>query len=432
MIREMLLMSGNDVSLFGSPGAKIEYKHVLSFCKEGHKEGVDLDYKKDFPSDFSRLICSFANTQGGIVLIGIEEKGKTRKPKCPPKGVMCDPDVMRQRILSSSFDGIYPPVEPEVFEFEKPNDPGRFVFLVRITPSRLVHATDRRTKVYIRSKDSNRGYSLATIPELQWLWGRRSRSEQVAEQLISRAQQRVFSQAIGIQSDDGNDGITCMPAVEFSVVPQFPQYSQSLTGEELIDKLNEIGSTGLDWPDVSRFVPRRESLWRPVQGGAVFADKGKKPQFQYIDVGFLRHVYLRFGVSPTKLSELSGFEEEEERPILLAYIPMAYIALSLMFSQKFFQSINFRWPVKLAIKLENVENTLLYHGMTIERPDAERFITKACPDSKIELVTQSINANDFTHEYEQLIFEVAESLLWAYGMPWPEEKLHAWLERLTG
>lgn len=49
------------------------FEDIESFCKEGHREGVQLDYKEIFPSGFAKQFASFSNKRGGVVIIGVKE-----------------------------------------------------------------------------------------------------------------------------------------------------------------------------------------------------------------------------------------------------------------------------------------------------------------------------------------------------------------------
>ncbi len=119
--------------LINMPFDEITYSHVLKFCDGQFEEGIDLDYKSDFPSDLERILCALANTQGGIVFIGIAESDKSRLPICPPTGIDSDPDVTRQRILNIAFDAIYPPLEPEIKMVEVP-ETQNCIILIRVAP----------------------------------------------------------------------------------------------------------------------------------------------------------------------------------------------------------------------------------------------------------------------------------------------------------
>lgn len=44
------------------------------------REGLKVDYKEDFPKDLPKLITAFANSHGGIVLIGVKADKETNEP----------------------------------------------------------------------------------------------------------------------------------------------------------------------------------------------------------------------------------------------------------------------------------------------------------------------------------------------------------------
>src|SRR5512141_2970210 len=100
--------------LNNAPIESIEIDDIISFCEIRREEGIDLDYKSSWPSDLEKVICSFANTQGGMILVGVDEEEKTRKPKLPINGIEGDSSSIYQRVMNIASDGVYPPVSPEV------------------------------------------------------------------------------------------------------------------------------------------------------------------------------------------------------------------------------------------------------------------------------------------------------------------------------
>ncbi len=78
------------MSLFTKPINEIVIDDVISFCEQGTEEGVRLDYKRDFSGSnenrqIAKVISAFANTYGGILLLGVDEKD--RKPILPISGI---------------------------------------------------------------------------------------------------------------------------------------------------------------------------------------------------------------------------------------------------------------------------------------------------------------------------------------------------------
>lgn len=88
-------------------------KQILEIIDAG--ESQEVEFKESFHSsqDFSKLMCAFANTFGGVILIGINNKKEVR-------GVKDDLDNIQQRI-SSSAQAVSSPLFPSV-EIHKIND----------------------------------------------------------------------------------------------------------------------------------------------------------------------------------------------------------------------------------------------------------------------------------------------------------------------
>ncbi len=67
--------------LFTKDITQITYEDVFIFCNQRLPESVHLDYKRDFPRNLEKTIAAFANTMGGLVIIGVEDDDG--KPKLP-------------------------------------------------------------------------------------------------------------------------------------------------------------------------------------------------------------------------------------------------------------------------------------------------------------------------------------------------------------
>src|SRR5688572_12029863 len=79
------------------------------FLHAKQPEGMKLDYKASFTKDLESLICAFANTYGGMIVIGVDEDKKTNTPIWPPVDLAPLQDVepgLDMRVFQKASDAI--------------------------------------------------------------------------------------------------------------------------------------------------------------------------------------------------------------------------------------------------------------------------------------------------------------------------------------
>jgi hypothetical protein len=166
--------------MFGLPIDEITFEDVDAFCRSGVREGVLLDFKKDFPARLEKTVAAFANTFGGMILIGVDET-KLGEPVVPICGIPLSAGL-RERVIQIGLDGIFPPVIPEVkvVDFKSPNDlsaSDRAVLVIRVRESESgAHAVDKRTTVYLRVDNVSDPFRKTTLEELEWFINNRQKA----------------------------------------------------------------------------------------------------------------------------------------------------------------------------------------------------------------------------------------------------------------
>lgn len=182
--------------MFGKPIHEIKLEEIASFLETGIREGAALDFKRDFPSSLEKTLSAFANTYGGIVLIGVDET-PTGTAALPITGVDLKPGL-RERVLQKSLEAIYPPILPEVHVIEFKSNSSlsecdRALVVVSVAESAdAPHAVEQRTIVYLRGDNvSTRSDRKATIGEIEWLVNKRQRSLELKQRLIAHAGDRA-------------------------------------------------------------------------------------------------------------------------------------------------------------------------------------------------------------------------------------------------
>ncbi|MGH8659370.1 MAG: AlbA family DNA-binding domain-containing protein [Gammaproteobacteria bacterium] len=190
--------------LITAPIASLTWQDVLDFCGLDLPEGATIDYKRDIPTKLGQTVAAMANTDGGIVLIGIDEDRTTTRPVLPPLGL---PSIrgVPERITNLCISNITPPLVPEMAVVPDSSDT-KVVAVIRVPQSHQApHAVARNTKVYLRRGSVNSPEDLATIDELEWLKSGRQRSLEFREALYRRAQARF------VQFLRGYDGSNAKP-----------------------------------------------------------------------------------------------------------------------------------------------------------------------------------------------------------------------------
>jgi hypothetical protein len=184
------------MSLWQKPMSEIDFEDIDKFCASMPQENSRLDFKLDPPKRLEKTIAAFANTLGGLILIGIDSDQKTNAPVWPPqRGLPAQPGL-EERIYQKAIQAIYPPVTTISVSAVIENQflPGHVILAVRVDESRAApHAVDDRQKVYIyeRSGSTTEPHQLAQIDRIQYLIERRKAIEVRKDELRAEAFRRI-------------------------------------------------------------------------------------------------------------------------------------------------------------------------------------------------------------------------------------------------
>ena len=121
-------------------------EEILKALREGENERVE--FKKRLPSDIGKEIVAFANTSGGIILIGIDDSGEV---------VGTDESIERVYSLSS---GIVPKVRFSVSEVRIGD---KRILCIKVSPSKHLHSW--RNIAYLRVGPHSRPLEIQEVLE---------------------------------------------------------------------------------------------------------------------------------------------------------------------------------------------------------------------------------------------------------------------------
>ena len=123
---------------------------LRAFLRAGHRESETLDYKRDLSGDISRTVAAMANSEGGTVIVGVEEDSRTKTPLRYSGFASANPLDQLNGNLSTYLDPT-PRIESKVIEF------GDAVFLVVLVyPSETRVVLHREKGLLVRVGDESR------------------------------------------------------------------------------------------------------------------------------------------------------------------------------------------------------------------------------------------------------------------------------------
>lgn len=247
--------------LFSKNITDITWQDIIAFCDQGTPEGATLDYKKDFPKNLQKSIAAFANTMGGVILIGIDED-EENKPKLPIDGIPFEKGIS-ERIMNIILSNITPPVFPEI-QVCLNEDKSKAIAVIRIPQSNNTpHAINNNTEVYVRTGNRTNSEPLATVDNLFWLAEHRSQSVVLHDKILDEAEKRFktfYNLELGRAVKEGKFKYSPdICRLTFSLSPCYPK-DYYCTPPELIDILNKIYVE--DYYGTSEEFPIGESRFR--------------------------------------------------------------------------------------------------------------------------------------------------------------------------
>ena len=236
--------------MFTKPIDEITFEDVKSFC-DVWAEGVRVEYKKEI-RHIPKIVSSFANTHGGIFLIGVEADQTNNMPICPIEGIPKDSGI-EERIQQSALIGIYPGIIPEIKLVDVPNS-NNVVVIVRVDESlQAPHAIKDVTQVYIRVGSITQPYEYkhANMDNIAYMFKRREDSQGVARQILERIEKRVSAiEPAHITIDSRQQIYGELPKITVIAQPTFPYRPV------------------IPIPDIYELGRERLSPLRRVEGGA--------------------------------------------------------------------------------------------------------------------------------------------------------------------
>lgn len=153
--------------------SEISWNEVRDFCKKGYPEGIQLDYKKDYPEKgLTRIVASMANTAGGIIIIGVEIDKKGQPVKM--EGVKDAAQLIER--FNQEVGNISPQVKYEIERIDNEDSTHSFVVARIFEGDYPPYHIFNDSRVWIRTGDVNKPFALASPEWLNYLLQKREKA----------------------------------------------------------------------------------------------------------------------------------------------------------------------------------------------------------------------------------------------------------------
>jgi len=128
-------------SLYTLPLSDITFEDIKHFCDQRLSENPRLEYKAELNDNVIRTIAAMANTDGGMILVGVPEEkeekqkeGQDSQRNYPgaPEGIDIARKSLEQWVVNSCYGHLQPSWAPEVKEIRIEDKPDRAILLIRV------------------------------------------------------------------------------------------------------------------------------------------------------------------------------------------------------------------------------------------------------------------------------------------------------------
>ena len=371
--------------MFTKPIDEITFEDVKSFCKEW-AEGVRVEYKSEITVNrhIPKIVSSFANTYGGIFLIGVEADQKNNRVNAIP-GIL-QQNGIEEQIQQSALTGIYPGVMPEIKLVGVPNT-DKVVVVVRVDESvQAPHAIQNSTRVYVRTGSITSPYDLADIDRLTYMLKRREDSQAVAQQILNRIEVRAGR---GFRPSPEKPDITIIAKPVF---PYRPVISVS---------------------DINTFCETRLYPLRRIEGGIYSTDGGR--YVEYINT----NVYIEFNehgiVYRRALLSISGEEDIDCSQFLL------YIKDLVKHTMDLYKKCEYLGNIEISVHLQEVLRKTLIdtNGRNYREEITDNLNARPeCFDTEVSASIQCLARDiEIKENRKDIVEDLMCQLLWAFNVP---------------
>lgn len=387
------------MSLFDTPITRLQTQDLLELLADQAVENVRLEFKRDVPSkdEMLKKLSSFANTFGGILVVGAEANSADGRITALP-GVESQPSY-KQTIVQWCTSGAMPPLTAEVSEpIPIPDASGRVCYVINVPESDLgPHFLSGRKGVYVRTDEFSKRFEagVATEQELRHLLSRRALVQERRTALIQRARERYATFAARPQpaTTDGRESLSSR--IELAVSPRFPA-SPLCAHEHLFKAVRE---NSVRWRQVG-FPRHSYSAMTQHESAIVLQPCG---HLSYLEATFWGTLYYTTPIAERR-KEYDGIHTNGFIGLLLVFLRHAQDTL---------ERLGYNGPLHIELALSDIRDV-----PWIAFPDGFAQTGTSCELDNAVAFTLDTTTDDLDERQDILASELLRLVFFA--MNWPD------------
>ena len=420
---------------FTKPTSELAYEDVEDLTSSSEPESIMLDYKKMVSgsgrekAELAKDICAFANSQGGYLVLGVEEK--RGKPVHPPCGTerMLERQKAEEWIEQVINSNIAQRVNTDIKVITIPKSDELCIIVVHVPMSiRMPHMVtgERDNRYYRRVFKRHQFESLpAEEYEVREMFEKGSRMfDIVKEYLSSQGYIDPSSSTFADNAYTKNLGMLIRHRIETRDMVQARHFvtfvaCPGILTDDIIDTSKDELWNWLD-PDDRRYQPDPRVIFLPLVktttlDGIMLAENNYRigdndTGYQEIFLRINRNGYIELGCN------LASQNEDE---IGFALVPMIGLFWQfLCFVNELYKLEGMHMPFKIMLNMKGTEGALLHNlgvGWTEPHGERRRSYRPTCNIPNVQIIKELRSATIDTDDIAKIVREVATRVDNAWG-----------------
>ena len=338
---------------FGINLENLTFEEVVNFCKREIPEGINLDYKKELsPKGISKLISAFANTNGGLVIIGVEEDKNTGKP-LKWEGITNLNDTIER--INQDAGKIIPPPPLKIFTSTKGKNNNYFVLILVSEGIETPYYIFNDPNIWIRTGNISKPIDIANPQWAEYLFFKRQKADIYREKLIKEAK-LIYDSALNLEEkrrikeiesakmkNDGSEKNYYQKPLgqnvsmcEIIIMPFYP-YKELANPRDIKQNIREIQFGFKSFPDYNL---------KPMPSGLYYFTHGYNGYLECQQIFSNGLIFFKFDF----------LKIDKGLNLIDTHLFFLYLFLWLKVSQKFYKKYNYNGSLILKINFENTKN----------------------------------------------------------------------------